>query len=59
MKSCSILCVVGFGAVLCFGYLALAGGGTEPTEYTMINEVLAAGGFALGLSSWLRLRRGT
>ncbi|MBI1220289.1 MAG: hypothetical protein GC186_17275 [Rhodobacteraceae bacterium] len=58
MKSCSVMCVVGFGAVLCFGFLAIAGAGEEPTKYTMINELLAAGGFAMGLTSWLRLRRG-
>jgi hypothetical protein len=57
MKSCSVMCVVGFGAALCFGFLALAGAGEDPTRITLINELLAAGGFAMGLTSWLRMRR--
>lgn len=59
MKSCSIICVVGFGALLSFGYLALAGAGSEPPRTMVINELLAAAGFAAGLYSWLRIRRGT
>ncbi|MDE3079642.1 MAG: hypothetical protein KGI94_06410 [Paracoccaceae bacterium] len=58
MKSCSILCVIGYGMMLCFGYLALSGAAFEPVRYMVIYEMLAAAGFATGMYSWLRLRRG-
>lgn len=58
MKSCSILCVIGYSMMLCFGYLALSGAAFEPVRYLVIYEALAAFGFAMGLFSWLRIRRG-
>lgn len=58
MKACSVACVVGYGALLCFGFLAITGAAVDPSRVVIINEVLAAVGFAVGTYAWMRIRRG-
>lgn len=57
MKACGISCVVGFAALVCFGYLALTGAAIDAPRTILVNELLAAAGFGIGLVSWLRIRR--
>lgn len=56
MKACSILCVVGFGAFAIFGFLALAGMGSDLQVVIAINIVLAAAGGILGVFAWHRIK---
>lgn len=56
MKLCSVLCVVGFGALMCFGFLALTGLGSESGAYVAINAALAFAGGVVGVFAWLRIR---
>ena len=59
MKACSLTCVIGYGAMICFGFLAITGAADDPSRVVLINELLAAAGFAAGTTSWLRLQRAT
>ena len=58
MKVCSIMFVIGWGAAAAFGFLAITGAGEAPQGLMVIYELLAAAGFAAGMFSWLRIRRG-
>lgn len=57
MKLCSIMFTVGWAAALIFGFLALAAPSDESSTYLVVNTILAAGGAAMGLWSWLRVCR--
>lgn len=58
-QSWALACVIGWAAAATFGWIALAAPAHEPPDLHTINFLLAAAGAALGLVSWLRLRRGT
>ncbi len=57
MKLCSIMFTVGWAAALVFGFLALAAPNGEPTGFVVGYTLLAFGGAAMGLWSWLRVCR--
>jgi hypothetical protein len=57
MKLCSIFFTTGWLGALTFGWLALAAPLTEPTGVLMTNMILAAGCAAMGLTSWIKLKR--
>lgn len=58
MKICSTMFVIGWGAALAFGWLALAAPAGEPQMQHIMNILLAAAGFGTGMWSWVRIRRG-
>ncbi|MBW0158550.1 hypothetical protein OE699_10235 [Sedimentimonas flavescens] len=58
MKTCATVFTIGWAAALAFGWIALAAPSSEPMGLQVTNMLLAAAGAAVGLWSWLRLRRG-
>lgn len=57
MKLCSIAFTTGWLGALTFGWLALAAPISEPTGVLMTNMILAATFAAMGLTSWIKLKR--
>ncbi|MFU8881311.1 MAG: hypothetical protein ACNA7Q_03015 [Rhodobacterales bacterium] len=56
MKSCSIICVIGYAAFWVFGYLALT---TDPSSVgsMLLATVIAGAGFLAGTLSYLKISR--
>jgi len=56
MKSCSIVCVIGYAAFWVFGYLALT---AEPSSIAemLLATVIAGAGFLAGTLSYLKISR--
>ncbi len=58
MKTFSLLFVIGWGAALAFGWMALVAPAGEPQVQRMVSFLLAATGFGVGLWAWVKIRRG-
>ncbi|MFB2531699.1 hypothetical protein ACEYYB_07460 [Paracoccus sp. p4-l81] len=57
MQTLAVICVIGWAAAATFGWIALAAPAGAAASHLVLNIILAALGAAIGLTSWLRLRR--
>ncbi len=56
MKTCSIICVVGFSAFWVFGLLALSAHPAQ-TGQIILASLIAGAGFLAGTTSYLKISR--